>query len=164
MSRRDSVPDVSPQFDATFMTLERQKSLHALDETFEDSDLCELRREASSLNTADDAALNIIEIPQSHVYEDIAGQDALKVNDKRPDHDHSFRRLVITIFRGRAMPIRSLTASIVSCVIVVIISFLLRRKYDSPCRQWCTPIAVDSNALSYVGFALFLLTSFRVQE
>lgn len=156
---------LSTQFDATRMAMNIRESEHALDETFEDSDPCEFQREASSLNTADDAAdLNIIHLSGNHVYEDIAGQDALKANDKRPDFDRSFRRLVITIFRGRAMPIGSLTVSVVWCVIIVIISYLLRRDYTDSCRQWCTPIAVDSDALSYVGFALFLLTSFRVQE
>lgn len=100
-------------------------------------------------------------------YEDVAGQDAMKSVDVRSP-DHSLSKWILTVVRGRAMPLKPLLASVIWCVTAVVISYFTRRDYpphrNGECRQWCTPLAVDGDALSYVGFALFLLTSFRVQE
>lgn len=157
-------------------------SSHALDETFGagDPSPVEAREEnepplATYAMPADEIAPlrgnngNLkLDAGDGPEYADVAGQEALKVNDRRADSDHSLRRFLLTLVRGRAMPLRSLTASVFWCVAAVVVSFLTRRGYPphdkGECRRWCTPLAVDGGALSYVGFALFLLTSFRVQE
>ena len=65
------------------------------------------------------------------------------------------------------MPIKPLLATVLWATIAVLITWATSLNYtakNGPCRWWCTPLAIDGDALSYVGFALFLLTSFRVQE
>lgn len=99
-------------------------------------------------------------------YMDIEGQHAFKKSDA--ERSHNIRHTIYTILRGRAMPIRSLLVSIIWAIIATLITWASRVGYPpnerGECRWWCTPLAIDGNALSYVGFALFLLTSFRVSE
>lgn len=99
-----------------------------------------------------------------HTYSDVAGEAAFKLSDHRGD----VPSVLWTVLRGRAMPLMPMLWSIAWTVFAVGSSYVLRRwspaEAKGECRAWCTPISVDSDALSYVGFALFLLTSFRVQE
>lgn len=99
-------------------------------------------------------------------YMDIEGQNAYKKSDM--ERIHSIRHTIYTVFRGRAMPIRPLFISTMWAVIATVITWATRVGYppheNGECRWWCTPLAIDGDALSYVGFALFLLTSFRVSE
>lgn len=99
-------------------------------------------------------------------YMDIEGQHAFKKSDA--ERTRSIRHTIYTIFRGRAMPTRSLLVSIIWAIVATLITWASRADYPpherGECRWWCTPLAIDGDALSYVGFALFLLTSFRVSE
>lgn len=153
---------LAQQIEAVRMSLESTESAHALDESFEQN--ATITR-ASSQNTADDTAdLNIIDM-SGPIYADVEGQEAFKMTDRRVDKDRSYRRLLLTILRGRAMPMGPLFFAVAWSVIAVLITWATRRTYEGEtCRWWCSPLAVDGDALSYVGFALFLLTSFRVSE
>lgn len=139
--------------------------------------------QGSAMNEADEAAhLNFIDIDQAedgdnrhrrsyrfrflkkHTYSDVAGEAAFKSSDYRGN----VRSMVWSVFRGRAMPLMPMLCSIAWTVFAVGMSYALKgwspAEAKGECRAWCTPLSVDSDALSYVGFALFLLTSFRVQE
>lgn len=144
-------------------------SLHALDFNLDQSKATNNGNPSPS-NTADETAfLNIISVNGERLeYMDHDGQSAFRKNDKQRDGEPFLRRWFMTVVRGRAMPVTSLLVSTVWCAIAVGISFATSKNYkpheNGECRWWCTPLAVDGNALSYVGFALFLLTSFRVSE
>ena len=99
-------------------------------------------------------------------YMDYDGQLVFKKSDN--GRKRSCKRVIYEALRGRAMPTKPLIAAVLWAIIAVVISWLTRKGYqpheDGDCRWWCSPLAVDGEALSYVGFALFLLTTFRVQE
>lgn len=100
------------------------------------------------------------------VYVDIDGQKVFQKSDT--GKERSLKRIIYESFRKRAMPVKPLAVSILWAIVAVVISWATSKGYspndEGECRWWCSPLAVDGNALSYVGFALFLLTSFRVQE
>lgn len=79
------------------------------------------------------------------------------------------RALAIAV-RGHAVPFRTITAIFLWTVTVTVVSWLLGRNWRTEgdnalsCRYWCSPIAIDPSVASYVGFALFLLLGFRVNE
>lgn len=125
-------------------------SSHALDVQFE-------ARSFSSASS-DDSVLE--------PYTDIDGQMELQKADA--DKKHDLKHTIWTVLRGRAMPLKPLSISVLWAIIATVGTYFTRIGFApheaGDCRWWCTPLAVDGNALSYVGFALFLLTSFRVSE
>jgi hypothetical protein len=70
--------------------------------------------------------------------------------------------------RGHAIPWRAVALAGVWATIAVLASWLFGRHWSKnkpgACRWWCSPISIDSAVASYVGFALFLLLGFRVNE
>lgn len=100
------------------------------------------------------------------VYTDFDGQLVYQKSDV--GKERSLKRTIYEILRGRAMPVMPLAVSVLWAILAVVISWATSKGYapneNGECRWWCSPLAIDGNALSYVGFALFLLTSFRVQE
>lgn len=129
------------------MTSSASSSSHALDISFN------IRSPNSSFST----------LP---TYIDIENQQAFKKSDQQ--YKRSLRHTIFVILRGRAMPVKPLLISVIWATVATVITWASRIGYppheNGECRWWCTPLAVDGNALSYVGFALFLLTSFRVSE
>lgn len=124
---------------------------------------------ATPNNIADELAhLNIVPIKPAAIYADYDDQKVFKKADEGKLDDRKWSRVIYTIVRGRAMPLKPLLLAFLWSVTAVTISYFTSRHYAphlrNECRWWCTPLAIDGNALSYVGFALFLLTSFRVQE
>lgn len=143
------------------------QSSHALDTSFDQQNLSS-DDSAPAHNTADRLAYLNLTSPSGLTYEDYDSQEAFSHSDSRPYKESSWTRTFQTIIRGRAMPLRPLIFSILWAILAVVSSYFTRLGYrahlNNECRWWCTPLAIDGDALSYVGFALFLLTSFRVQE
>lgn len=152
---------VIEELETTRISIETAESIHALDESFQQPDSVTpvpVQNEADGSTT-----LSIQETGPA--YADVNGELAFRKADDRADKDRTYRRLMHTILRGRAMPLGTLFFAVAWAVAAVLISWATRRSFpDGECRWWCTPLAVDGAALSYVGFALFLLTSFRVSE
>lgn len=140
-------------------------SSNALDFSFEHRPSSSVS--SSAHNTADEAAhfnINPVGTLRYHDYD----QDVYKRSDAEKWKKRSKRRYIHTILKGRALPVKPLLAAIFWAVCAVVITWATSRNYEphkkGDCRWWCTPLAIDGDALSYVGFALFLLTSFRVSE
>lgn len=97
-------------------------------------------------------------------YEDIAHQDARSRAESTPTNRNSIQWLK-TIMRGRSFAFIPILVSVVWSTLAVYISMLLKgRVAQEGCKWFCTPLGLDSNTHSYVGFALFLLLGFRVNE
>lgn len=161
--------DESSAASAVIHSARSSVSIHALDFHLDQSKITK-NGSPSPTNTADETAfLNILSVNGEGLeYNDHDEQSAFRKNDEKRDGESFIRRCFMTAVRGRAMPLTPLLISTVWCAIAVGITYATSKSYqphkDGECRWWCTPLAVDGNALSYVGFALFLLTSFRVSE
>lgn len=154
------------------ISMQSSASSHALDDVLLPRAPSQSASPASSANTsgnntADELAyLNMCE-PNCPRYQDIEGQKVFAKSDRRSYKEKSWGHMLHTIIRGRAMPLKPLGFAVFWAIASVFITWGTSKGYtarDGPCRWWCTPLAIDGDALSYVGFALFLLTSFRVQE
>lgn len=130
------------------------------------------RRRTSSSGSSSSHALDVVFEPSDsddglrNNYTDFDAQLVFKKSDFTKDRN--WKRELWHILRGSATPIVPLLISVFWATAAVVISWGTSRNYEAhlkgECRWWCTPLAVDGDALSYVGFALFLLTSFRVSE
>ncbi|CAN8066368.1 unnamed protein product [Agarophyton chilense] len=166
-----STRETSSASSSDLRSLKSAASVHALDVRLEQ--VAEMRNDGEAPppnNIADETAfLNIVTVHGERLeYVDHEGEQAFKKNDKRRENEPFLRRWLLSIVRGRAMPIIPLLSTTCWAALAVTLTWVSRRNYEphlnGDCRWWCTPLAVDGNALSYVGFALFLLTSFRVSE
>lgn len=159
---------VRDRAEAIRLSVESHASEHALDMNY-DADEQDPAPRASSQNTADDANLNVLGLKMP-AYQGVSGEEPFKASDCRRPKEQPIQHFLVTIFRGRAMPLRSVALATIWSAIAVVITWATKdaipKNYNNPgdCRWWCTFLAFDSNALSYVGFALFLLTSFRASE
>lgn len=99
-------------------------------------------------------------------YEDVDGQPTLS----RPDRTKARSQFswVRTVIRGRSFSLLPMLISVGWSVLAVYFAWLASWRWPpakrTDCRFFCTPLALDSNIHSYVGFALFLLLGFRVNE
>lgn len=100
-------------------------------------------------------------------YQDVDGESALT----RPDttkHTRSQFSWVRTVIRGRSFSALPMVISVIWSALVVYFAWLASFRWPeakrTDCRWFCTPLALESNTHSYVGFALFLLIGFRVNE
>jgi hypothetical protein len=109
-----------------------------------------------------------IDVTSEYRYLDIDDPDR-----KHIEHEYPGSRFVAAVqffVRGHAVPWLPLFCVTLYTTFIVTISWLIARNWDQNTREncssrwWCTPIAVDSAVASYVGFALFLLLGFRVNE
>lgn len=120
----------------------------------------------ANLSVDDESDADASSSGMAPAYMDFDGQLVFKKSDN--GRKRSFKRIIYEALRGRAMPTKPLIAAVLWAIFAVVISWVTRKGYrpheDGDCRWWCSPLAVDGEALSYVGFALFLLTTFRVQE
>lgn len=80
----------------------------------------------------------------------------------------SFMKWLLAGVGGRSLPIKPFLFSVGWSAIAVGITFWTSKNHTAlngkTCRWWCTPLHIDGSGLAYVGFALFLLTNFRVAE
>lgn len=140
-------------------------SSHALDAAFGDfssgsSHAMDVNLDMGVGDSADASA------SRKMVYVDFDGQLVYQKSDV--GKERSLKRTIYEILRGRAMPVLPLAVSILWSIFAVVVSWATSKGYEpnenGDCRWWCSPLSIDGNALNHVGFALFLLTSFRVQE
>lgn len=110
-----------------------------------------------------------LDVNEGYEYLDQPDPDAKHVEP--PDHAGArLTRAVLYFTRGNAIPWIPLVGVTIYSLIAVLVSWGASRNWsgndDDVCssRWWCTPISVDSGVASYVGFALFLLLGFRVNE
>lgn len=159
---------VDTQLEAARLSVESRASEHALDINY-DADEQDPARRASSQNTADEANLNVLGMTGPS-YKNVSGEEPFKASDCQHPKERPVHHYLVTILRGRAMPLKSVALATIWSALAVFITWITKdakpNNYNNPgdCRWWCTFLAFDSDALSYVGFALFLLTSFRASE
>ncbi|KAI0562293.1 hypothetical protein FGB62_62g233 [Gracilaria domingensis] len=112
-------------------------------------------------NQADETAfLNIITVHGERLeYTDHVHEAAFKKNDNRGENEPFLRRWLLSVVRGRAMPVIPLLVSTGWAALAVVITWLSRKNYEAhvkgECRWWCTPLAVDGDALSVSGARMF---------
>lgn len=100
------------------------------------------------------------------LYHDVDGQRALSAPDVQRQERNNYHWLR-TLVRGRSFPLVPILVSMVWSALAVYISYVAQRytRFNkTDCRWFCSPLALDSTTHSYVGFALFLLLGFRVNE
>lgn len=103
-------------------------------------------------------------------YLDVADPDKSQTELPCPNAVGRFRRAVEYVTRGHAVPWKQLAIVTIWAVIAVVISYFTGLNWegnegaDCKSRWWCSPISVDMSAIGYLGLALFLLLSFRLNE
>ncbi len=99
-------------------------------------------------------------------YHDVDGENVLARADKiKLIRNRGFKHWLRTIIRGRSFATIPLLLSIAWSCFAVGMAQLASRGYPREgCKWFCSPLALDSTIHSYVGFALFLLLGFRVNE
>jgi len=98
-------------------------------------------------------------------YKDFDEQlDRTKADDSNISKRGS-RDVLKTFVRGRSFALVPVAISVVWATLAVYISLLLKsRVRQAGCKWFCTPLGLGPTTHSYVGFALFLLMGFRVNE
>lgn len=99
-------------------------------------------------------------------YRNVDGEAELS----RPDlqrHDRGRYHWLRTVVRGRSFALIPVLLSVSWAALAVYISYVVKHAVNytrDGCVWFCTPLALDATTHSYVGFALFLLLGFRVNE
>lgn len=74
-------------------------------------------------------------------------------------------RWIRTLLHGRSFAFVPIMLSVIWSVVAVYVSMLLKSRVSQVgCKWFCTPLGLGPTTHSYVGFALFLLLGFRVNE
>lgn len=97
-------------------------------------------------------------------YHDHAGQAARTKTDNH-GHSRGARHWLKTMMRSKSIAWQPILLSVAWSTLAVYLSQLASRGFRTgECRFFCSRIALDATTHSYVGFALFLLLGFRVNE
>lgn len=106
----------------------------------------------------------------SNEYEYVDHPDPDKKCCERDIPKSKFVRTFKFFTRGYAVPWRVMVLVMLHTASIVGITFWTSRYWDKNNSEdcdslwWCSPLAIDTGTATYVGFALFLLLSFRVNE
>lgn len=103
-------------------------------------------------------------------FQEIVDPDLSSRDAQMNDGNSRFVNAVNFITRGHAIPWKALSVIMVYSTFIVIVTYFAAKDWSEntpekcSSRWWCSQISVDPAVIGYIGFALFLLLGFRVND
>lgn len=103
-------------------------------------------------------------------FQEVVDPDLLSRDSERTGGISTFVDAVNFITRGHAIPWKALAIIVAYSTFVVTVTFFAAKDWtkntpeNCTSRWWCSQVSVDPDIIGYVGFALFLLLAFRVND